>query len=128
MGMVKHTIFTVVVPVLPNEHEDLRAKLVKLDYVGYVPGNDVLGFDDMDMLHYASMFLYEDPQDGWQFVFEHNIDGEINAYLDRLIEFASQKQSAGATLLDLYRHCSGFTDGDLPTLRAYMGSRTPGTR
>ena len=122
MGKDRHTIFTIVVPVLPGEHEGLRAKLVKLDYVGYVPGSDVLGFDDMDMLHYASMFLYEDPQDGWQFVFEHNIDGEINAYLNRLIDVASQKQSAGAKLLELYSHCSGFTDGDLPTLRAYMAA------
>lgn len=119
-GGIKHTLFTVIAPVMPDEHEVLRAQLENLDYVGRVPSNDVFGFADMEMLHYASMFLYEDPEDGWIFVFENNIDGTIDAYLDRLIDIATKKQSVGTFLLDLYSHCSGFVGDDLPSLKRYM--------
>jgi hypothetical protein len=105
---------------MSDEHEVLRVQLENLDYVGRVPSNDVFGFADMEMLHYASMFLYEDPEDGWNLVFENNIDGTIDAYLDRLIDIATKKQSVGALLLDLYSHCSGFIGDDLPSLKRYM--------
>ena len=57
--------------------------LAALDYRGTPPPDDVFGFGEAEMLHFASLFLYDDPEDGWFLVFENNIDGGIEAYLDR---------------------------------------------
>jgi len=70
------------------------------------------------MLHFASIFLYDDIKDGWGLVFESNIDGEVDPYLRRLIAVCEEKDG-GAFLLGLFSHCYGFSGDDLPSLLAY---------
>jgi hypothetical protein len=76
------------------------------------------GFTDVEMLHFASVFLYNDINDGWGIVFENNIDGEIDPYLQRLIAVGKEKDG-GTFLLDLFGHCDGFTGSDLQGLLTY---------
>ncbi|WP_299616081.1 hypothetical protein [Pelagibius sp.] len=113
---MKQTIFTIVSPIRSGWQGEVQAMLAALDYRGTLPAADVFGFGEAEMLHFASLFLYDDPEDGWFLVFENNIDGEIEAYLDRLLEIAQEKDG-GRFLLRLFGHCQGFFGNDLKELR-----------
>ena len=117
---IGHTNFTMVAPVVPERHIAIDEELRKLNYRGKASNIDELGFGDIEMLHYASMFLFEDSEDGWMFVFESNIDGTPEGYLDRLVEVATQKPNVGALFLSLYENCRGFTGEDLASLRHFL--------
>lgn len=121
-GSMRQTIFTVVSPVQSGKQGELYDKLAGLRYFGGPPAKDVFGFADAEMLHFASVFLYDDPQDGWFLVFESNIDGGIEPYLDRLLAIA-QERDGGDFLLSLYRHCHSFAGQDLAQLKRYMMAR-----
>lgn len=113
------SIFTAVFPVTRGEQQKLRTKLIALNYNGLTPPADPLGFQSLEMLHYASLFMYEDPLDGWFLVFENNIDGEVDNYFQALIHLA-QERDQGATLLDLFQSCQGFEERALSDLAAYF--------
>jgi len=102
---MSQSIFTSILPVAPGQEQLLQNKLLALDYKGGNHNQDILGFRELDMLHYASMFLYSDPQDGWLLVFENNIDGEIPDYneLGRFLQSYVQKPAAA------YSGCVGRT-------------------
>lgn len=119
------TILTVVTPVKAGEQGALRNILDRAGYVGPLPSEDVFGFAEAEMLHFASLFLYDDSEDGWFLVFESNIDGEIDAYLDRLLEIA-EARDGGAFLVQLYGRCSGFGGDDLGTLKRYLRAHVHG--
>ena len=113
---MKQTIFTVVAPIRAGEQGAVHDMLAALDYRGVAPQDDVFGFAEAEMLHFASVFLYDDAEDGWFLVFERNIDGEIEPYLDRLLAIAGTRDQ-GAFLLRLFGHCQGFLGDDLATLK-----------
>ena len=85
------TIFTIILPVRPGHQDALAEHLSTLDYKGQAPQADPLGFTELEMLHYASLFLYDDPVDGWSLVFESNIDGKIPSYIEAFITNAQRR-------------------------------------
>jgi|GEM_PF-5431082 len=119
--MVKHTIFTVVVPIQDGKQNGLREALVNLNYARGFSQEDVFGFRDVEMLHFASMFIYNDPKDGWLLVFESNIDGEIEVYLERLFEVAQQRDQ-GQLFLSLFQNCQDFSGSTLDDLKQFLKS------
>ncbi len=121
-GMTKQTIFTVIAPIKPGFQDDVRDMLVGTGHIGPEPADGVFGFQSIRALHFASLFLYDDPDDGWSLVFESNIDGEIEPYLDRMMIISADKDG-GRFWLDLFSHCEGFTENTLDALKAYMLDR-----
>ena len=119
---MKQTIFTVAVPIEPRAEDVVRAKLESLKYLGQAPQNDPFGFADVEMLHFASLFIYEDPDDGWSLVFESNIDGEIPAYFNRLSAVA-QARDGGSFITELFGHCRSYTGNDTCALVRYLHER-----
>lgn len=113
---MKQTIFTVVAPIRPGEQYEVHDLLAALNYRGPAPENDAFGFAQAEMLHFASVFLYDDPEEGWFLVFENNIDGDIEPYFERLLAIA-EATDGGAFLLELFGHCRGFFDDDLAELK-----------
>ncbi len=118
---MKQTIFTIILPVVPGRQHTLRERLFTYDYQGEAPAADPLGFASVETLHYASLFLYDDATDGWSLVFESNIDGEIAPYLNAFVDGAKAKDQ-GQTLLNLFRNCKGFEQGEIQNLAAYLGA------
>ena len=116
---MEQTIFTIISPIRPGDQGRVRHQLAEIGYVGSLPADDVFGFGDVEMLHFASVFLYDDAADGWSLVFESNIDGAIEPYLDRLLAIA-EARDGGAFLTGLYAHCQGVMGGDLATLKRHM--------
>lgn len=116
---MRQTVFTIVVPIRSGEQSEVQDMLGALDYRGPAPDNDIFGFAGAEMLHFASLFVYDDPEDGWFLVFENNIDGEIAAYLDRLLAIA-RTRDGGAFLLRLYSHSQGFLGEDLEELKRHL--------
>ncbi|MDH5750257.1 MAG: hypothetical protein OEY85_13180 [Rhodospirillales bacterium] len=98
---MKHNIFTVVTSVERESVDQLRQYLVNLNYLGAAPKDDPLGLTRLPMLHFASLFLFDDPKDGWFLVLESNIDGEIDPYLDALAK------EGAACLAKIYSYCGG---------------------
>ncbi len=113
-----HTIFTSILPVVPGRQQALREKLVSLDYKGAAPEQDPLGFTSIPCLHYASLFIYQDPQDGWCLVFENNIDGTPADYFEQLLDTAKSRDAD--ELLSIFRCCEGFEQGSIGELAAYL--------
>ncbi len=116
---MKQTIFTVVAAIRSGEQGEVQDILASLDYRGTTPANDIFAFGEAEMLHFASLFLYDDPEEGWFLVFENNIDGEIETYLDRLLGLA-EARDGGAFLLKLFGHCQGFLVDDLAQLKRHL--------
>ncbi|WGW02916.1 hypothetical protein [Tropicibacter oceani] len=111
--------FTVVTPVKPGQQAGIVSALKGHDLICPDTGDDPFGFARIDTLHFASLALFDDPEDGWSLVFEHNIDGPIEAHLQQLIDTA-QRRDDGAFLLSLYGHCTGGDVTSLAALRDYM--------
>lgn len=117
-----HNKFTVVSRIRCGQQAQIRATLEQHSFIVPGEGADPFGFRDLEDLHFASLSMYDDPEDGWSLVFEHNIDGEIDAYLRKLTATAA-KLDKGAFLLGLYAHCESFAGDDLDQLRKYMAAR-----
>lgn len=113
------TIFTCMLPVAPGRQQQLRQQLVGLGYTGPKPTSDPLGFSHLEMLHYASLFMYDDPEDGWCLVFENNIDGDIEEYISHFVRVA-QLIDQGRLVLDIFNQCSGFEQGRIHQLASYL--------
>lgn len=113
------TIFTVIVPVRIGAQGQLIELLAGLNYKGKAPKADPLGFTELTMLHYASLFLYDDPQDGWQLVFESNIDNDIRSYVNKLVQQIKANNKA-PLWLDIFNQCVGFEQGTVDQLALYL--------
>ena len=77
-----HNKFTIVARVSPSKQGTLREMLAPFVYVCPDTSNDSFGFAQVKTLHFASLSLFDDERDGWSLVFEHNIDGTIDAHID----------------------------------------------
>ena len=112
-------IFTIILPIRPGHQDALAELLSALDYKGQAPQADPLGFTELEMLHYASLFLYDDPVDGWSLVFESNIDGQIPTYIEAFITNA-QRRGQTELVLDIFQKCKGFATGTVGELGKYL--------
>ena len=114
-----HNKFTIVAPILTGHHATVQDMLKPFGTICPDTTPDSIGFAQIDTLHFASLCIFNDVQDGWSLLFEHNIDGQIEDHIDNLIAVAEALDS-GAFLLELYNHCAGF-DGQTPAaLRTYL--------
>ncbi|MCG8537852.1 MAG: hypothetical protein MI808_22410 [Pseudomonadales bacterium] len=116
---MNQTLFTVILPLCSGVQGDLTQRLSGLKYTGKAPNNDVLGFSQITMLHYASLFLYDDAELGWQLIFESNIDNDIPSYFQQLVAVAKQNNQQAAWL-DIFQCCEGFESGTIDQLPAYL--------
>lgn len=114
-----HNKFTIVIPILPGRQAEVARLLKGHVFICPETKDDPFGFARIDTLHFASLSLYDDPEDGWALVFEHNIDGDIGAHLRKVIAVA-EAMDGGAFLLSIYRHCRGFENGSLDRLHGYL--------
>lgn len=117
-----HNKFTIVSRVRPGHQGQIVEMLKGHGFIYPGAEADPLGFQDVETLHFSSLSIYDDPEDGWSLVFEHNIDGEIGPHLRRFIEVAEARDGA-AFLLELYSHCEGAETRSLDGLHNYMMSR-----
>lgn len=105
--------FTVVVTVRRDEVEGLK---VVLNEIGDdLTGNRHLRFDDLDDLHYASLFLIGENTDRVSLAFEGNVDGPAAHFLERMVS------EAGAAVDAIYRHCDGYPAAGLGDRAAVVG-------
>lgn len=114
--------FTVLARVRPGHQSAIVAALKGQSFIHPHSADDRFGFTDLDSLHFASLCLYDDMKDGWTLLFEHNIDGEIDPHLRKLMA-AAEGKDGGAFLLGLYANCEGFDGTSLDALRIYMSRR-----
>ncbi|MDD9715724.1 hypothetical protein PVW48_03150 [Dinoroseobacter sp. PD6] len=117
-----HNKFTVVARVRPGHQAEIVEMLRGRNFVYPGADADPFGFQDIASLHYASVCLYDDPEDGWSLLCEHNVDGGIGDYLRVLIHTA-ERRDAGLFLRTLYGHCEGFDGTSLDGLHNYLHSR-----
>ncbi|GAB5447705.1 hypothetical protein [Gymnodinialimonas sp.] len=117
-----HNKFTIVASLLPGHQAAVQEILKPFGTVCPDTENDSFGFAQITTLHFASLCVFDDIEEGWSLLFEHNIDGPIEAHIDNLLSVA-EALDGGAFLLGLYGHCAGFKTQTLPGLRAYLLER-----
>jgi hypothetical protein len=98
------TILTFIARVDPTKLASLEALLQKIQDFNPTGHHPVLPFADLKRLHFGSMVIFKDPDSNYDptLVFENNFDGELDAYLDDLLE------RAAAGLDQIYSHCTGY--------------------
>ncbi|WP_415919575.1 hypothetical protein [Tateyamaria sp. SN6-1] len=114
-----HNKFTIVVPILPGQQGAVRAMLEPVGTLCPDTSGDPFGFAQIETLHFASLCLFDDTEDGWSLLFEHNIDGTIETHIDNVLAVA-ETLDGGAFLLSLCGHCAGFSGDTLGALRAFL--------
>lgn len=117
-----HNKFTIVARILPDHHGAVQDMLKSFGTVCPETTPDSFGFAQIKTMHFASLSIFDDVEDGWSLLFEHNIDGPIEAHIDNLLEVAKALDE-GAFLLELYGHCRDLKDASLASLRAYLLQR-----
>ena len=97
---MKQTVLTFITKVNPARASDLKDLL---DGMGQdVENNTYLPFLRLKLLHFASLFLVEDPSYGTFLVFENNFDGALDNYLEDLY------LQAAAGLHRIYSCCRDY--------------------
>jgi hypothetical protein len=119
-----HTIFTFQTQVDPAQIDALTAYLEKLH--DELPRHSVsaaarkrpdLPFEELTKVHFASLVVVPDDRYGAYLVFENNIDGTIDAYIEQLCDVAP------VALQNIYSKCVGYDGGggfDRARMRAYL--------
>lgn len=114
-----HNKFTIVTPIQGGQQGKVQALLKPCPYVCAETPDDPFGFARIETLHFASLSTFDDPENGWSLVFEHNIDGSIEDHIDNVLTVA-ETLDGGAFLLDLYSNSAQFKAHTLDGLRDYM--------
>ena len=81
------TILDFIARVEPNKSAHLDALLAQI--ASNVPENSLIPFAKLPSLHFSSLVVFESSGFGPYLVWEHNFDGELNAYLDELLHNAA---------------------------------------
>ena len=118
--MARHNVFVIVADVKDGTEEALRERLAQLDRGLQGQDGPVLSFRDLTMLHFACFVVYDRARldanaTRSKLVFECNIDGPIDEYLDALLD---------DPLIDtIYNHCDGYpVDGNKADKLRYLKS------
>jgi hypothetical protein len=111
---VTQTVFTVITKVKPSEVDALKGVLTE---IGADPAaNAVLPLGGFDTLHFASLVLVEADKLPPTLIFEHNVDGSSDSWLETLAA------KAGPGLDAIYAHCVGYPAGaGAAGVSAYLG-------
>lgn len=105
----------IVVFLTPAEPERLLRLYEVLDEIqDNISANPGLSFPALEMVHYASFVVLEDPDRGPELLFESNIDGELDAYLDALLARVKGIHEA-------YKCCEGYKEA--PDVARYLTKR-----
>ena len=97
---MRQSAFTILTPVDSEQVGDLVRLLNEIG--DDIDENPHLRFDDLHDLHYASFFVVEDDADHPFLVFEGNVDGSPNAFLEQLLG------TVGGAVDNISRHCAGY--------------------
>lgn len=97
---MQQSAFTILARIRPGETENLKRLLDDID--GGVDGAPNLGFADLDVLHYASLFVIPARAGEPFLVFEGNVDGRPRPFFEKLV------RHAGAAVDEIWRHCEGY--------------------
>jgi len=115
---VRQSIFTFIAKVNPQREAELTAYLAQIRK--NVPRDPDMPFALLPMLHFTSLVLFPDDTYGTYLVFENNVDGTPQAYLDALLD------AAAPALHRIYGMCLEY-DGaavyDRTTLRSFLLAR-----
>ncbi len=113
MGVARMTqsIFTFITKVDPARLSELEAYLAQVRK--NVPRDPDLPFASLPMLHFASFVIFYDDEFGPYLVFENNVDGTPQGYLESLLD------AALPALHRIYGTCRDY-DGDGPADRARL--------
>jgi hypothetical protein len=97
---MSHSVFTVIAALAPGASAHLGPLL---DEIGLDPaGNARLPFGSMRQLHFASISIHEDPERGPKLIFESNVDGPVDSYLQSLL------RTVGDGVAEVFRNCPGW--------------------
>jgi hypothetical protein len=110
---VKQSIFTFITKVNPARETELTTYLAQVRK--NIPRDPDLPFASLPMLHFTSLTLFPDDTYGTYLVFENNVDGTPQAYLDALLD------AAGPALHRIYGMCLEY-DGNAAYDRARLRS------
>ncbi len=109
------TVFTVITEVDPERVGDLEQVLARIG--PDLRTSDVLPLGDFETLHFASLVLARDATLPPTLIFEHNVDGSLDAWLATLVARASPALDV------LYSNCIGYPAGDDGELKqAYLAA------
>ena len=114
---MKQTVLSFISEVQPGRAAELNALLQELQRDLLQNANPALGFPSLKQLHFASLLVHEDQGYPAILIFECNFDGEVQPFLNDLV------QVAGAALNQVYGYCQGYatqTSGDPAPLRNYL--------
>jgi hypothetical protein len=114
---MKQTVLSFITEVTPGRAAELDALLKQLQHDLLHNPNPALGFTSLKQLHFASLLVHEDQGYPAILIFESNFDGEVQPFLNDLL------QIAGPALNQIYGHCAGYVEqssGDPAPLRNYL--------
>jgi hypothetical protein len=115
---MSQTILTFITKIDPGKRADLEKILTdiqaNLDTNAYVP------FASISLVHFSSFVILDDDAYGPYLVYENNFDGELDPYLDELM------QVAGNGLHQIYSCCLNYGGGAFEPgrLHAYLRAHT----
>ena len=110
-----HTIFTFQTKIDPAKVATLTAYLDEIH--AQLLSHPELPFPQLTKVHFASLVIVPDDRYGAYLVFENNIDGTVDAYIEQLCDVAA------AALHKIYATCEGYDAGggfDRGRMRAYL--------
>ncbi|HEY0607864.1 MAG TPA: hypothetical protein VGD58_33420 [Herpetosiphonaceae bacterium] len=84
---MSHSVLTFITKVKPDKVAELNQLLAEI--ADNLLEQSHLPFPRLKLLHFASLFLSDDPNYGATLVFENNFDGPLDPYLDELYRHAA---------------------------------------
>lgn len=114
-----HNKFTIIARISPGHQGTVQEMLRPFGTICPDTQKDPFGFAQIKTLHFASLCVFNDTQDGWSLLFEHNIDGNIETHIDHVLAVA-EELDGGKFLLSLFAHCRDFESDALTALRKYL--------
>jgi hypothetical protein len=104
------TILTFITRVDPDKYESLENLLEQIS--DNLQGNPYIPFAALTRLHFASFVIVDNKDEyGPYLIFENNFDGELNGFLNELL------QHAGEGLHEIYARCLDYPGGTFDRAR-----------
>lgn len=112
---MQQSAFTVLTSVDPGQVDELRRLLSEIQ--ADLGGNPHLRLGELDDLHYAALVVVDVDGSRPYLIFEGNVDGRVDRFLERLLHCAGDGVDA------VYRHCTGYptrSAGDPAAALSYL--------